>query len=40
MKEEDIAKLWKKMAKEEQDRHRKALHGSSKAYRQGINLDF
>jgi hypothetical protein len=35
MKEEDIAKLWKKMAKEEQDRHRKALHGSSKSISSG-----
>ncbi len=31
MTEEEIAKIWKKMVKEEKDKHRKALHGSSKS---------
>lgn len=35
MTEEEIAEKWKKMAKEEQDRHRKALHGSSKSISSG-----
>tara|TARA_R100000734_G_C3300981_1_gene91618 strand:- start:685 stop:846 length:162 start_codon:yes stop_codon:yes gene_type:complete len=35
MNEKDIAKIWKKMVKEEQERHRKALHGSSKSISSG-----
>ena len=31
MTEEEIAELWKKMVKEEKDKHRKMLHGSSKS---------
>ena len=35
MTEEEIAELWKKMVKEEKDKHRKALHGSSKSISSG-----
>ena len=31
MTEEEIAEIWKKMVKEEKDKHRKMLHGSSKS---------
>lgn len=34
MTEEEIAKIWKKMVKDEKDKHRKALHGSAKSITQ------